>query len=231
MSDKFTIQQLTEINESIEKTADSDMPFVKHDDEDVITVIGDPNNIENIKMDYVIKFRYNKAEFTEIPKNAETVGDMVILTYKFPDVFVNPQEDLKVMEAAVKIMPYFDEYLRQSDERDAEIDELGKKYGVNIKVDSKDRTLQINSNDKEIVQKVEEEYKEIERKFSMELIHFYNYAGDDIRDGVYDFVATLLNIGREERNHMMGYSVITAFFQSCEQCPYIWNEAQVLFGV
>lgn len=106
MSDVISAEDFAAIGEKLKRTNEDNTPFpVVKDNE--ISVIGDPNKTEVKKNDYEIKFRMPKSMFTEKPDGAQEIGSLYVLTVKYKDISITPRNDLKIVEAIMRIQPFF----------------------------------------------------------------------------------------------------------------------------
>lgn len=105
-----SIEDMTKMQENLEKTKEDDTPFTVVS-KDGVAVVGDVNNTEIKSHDYSIRFRFTKeeAEELEIPESEiiKTIGDYVIIRMDFDNVSIKPRYDLEINAAIVKILPYF----------------------------------------------------------------------------------------------------------------------------
>lgn len=114
------------ISSNLKKTAESDVPFAVVKDQE-ISVIGDANKTEVKKADYAVKFRIPKSQLEQKPKEAKEVGNYYVFTVGFEDVMITPRSDLRIVDAIMKIMPFFNE-LKQ----DGEVKEFSKEELLSV---------------------------------------------------------------------------------------------------
>lgn len=120
------------ISNNLKKTTESDVPFAVVKDQEV-SVIGDANKTEVKTADYQVKFRIPKNQLEQKPENAQEVGTYYIFTVGFENVTITPRSDLKIVDAIMKIMPFFNE-LKQN----GEMKELDQKELLSIFVHAGD---------------------------------------------------------------------------------------------
>lgn len=102
----MTPQDLLAIGEKLKKTNEDTTPFavVK---EEKISVIGDANKTQVKSNDYEIKFRIPKDGLEQIPAGAREVGPYYVFTIKYENVTITPRNDLRIVDAIMKIVPFF----------------------------------------------------------------------------------------------------------------------------
>ncbi|MGL4695178.1 hypothetical protein [Enterococcus larvae] len=108
MTEKMTTADFVAISDKLRKTNEDETPFAVVKEQE-ISVIGDANKTE-VKTDtYSIKFRMPMAMFDEKPEGAKEVGQAYVFSVDFESVTITPRSDLKVIDAIMKIMPFFNE--------------------------------------------------------------------------------------------------------------------------
>lgn len=201
---KFSFEDLQKANKAIEKASDSDRPYAVAKGDDVL-VIGDANDVAPHTMNAVVQFRFEIDELQEIPKGAKTVMNRwVLIDQSFTDIFISPQDDLKIVEAFMGVYPFF-----------AEVQE-------------------IEENKKEALEKAtdENERKKIEIEHERLLLHEYNYGqGVKTSEELYNFVAIMLGLDDYMKSHMTSMSCLVVFIQITEAFPELVREAETLFGL
>lgn len=104
--EKITPADLLGLNKQLQKINEDDTPFaVVKDDE--IAVVGDANKTEVKKNDYTVKFRVPISMFQQKPADAVVVGSSYVFSVDFPDVTISPRSDLIIVDAIMKITPFF----------------------------------------------------------------------------------------------------------------------------
>lgn len=106
---RISTEDMLEIQEKLDETPKDDTPFM------VVTkngeyVAGDPNKIDYKSHDYAVRFRFPKSMAKDRidPKDIiQTIGDYVIVRFEFTDVHIKPKNDVDVIAAIVRILPYF----------------------------------------------------------------------------------------------------------------------------
>lgn len=231
MSDKFTLEDIQKIDKGIERAREEDKPFPVYSG-DEISVIGDANKTELEKVDFEITFRYGKDEFYALydvlPSNGKETPNFVILKHVFKDVYVNPRNDTLLAEAIIKIVPFFQEFERLQAESDERIEKIEREFNakfVGLKSNSVKTTLKDEKKNAEMMSRYEKEMN----KLTSQLIHFYNYSSDDIRDGVYEFVGSLLQLDKDALDHVIGSSALNALLVAMRKFPELWNESELVF--
>ena len=228
MSEKFSLQDLKDANDAILKTDESDRPYlVKHDDETM--VIGNANNTEVKKSDFKIQFRFEKDELESIPKEAKVINKRWVLIEKeFNDIFIAPKDDMKVVEACFNIYPFFAWYQEMQESKDNDVKEIEERYGAKFLDNGK-----TTAKDENVAKKMLKERDIVTYNYSRAVLHEYNYgnAKGNMSDGIYDFVAIVLNIDDWTKEHMSATSVLSAFIKMTEAFPEVFQETESLFGL
>lgn len=225
MSDKFSLSDIQKVNDAMRETNDTDKPYAVQSDEDLM-VIGDANETEKVTRDFYITFRFEREELETLPKGAKEVGDWVLFTQKFENVFIRARDDMKILEACWKIYPFFTKNEHLLEVRDGAIDKLQKEYGCELRADG--TTTLSGKRENEFLKAVEK----IEEQYTFDLVHEYNYGdGEQISQAVYNFVKVLLNLDDYMANHMVGLSVLTAFLDCTVAFPEVFKETETLFGL
>lgn len=105
---RVTAEDMLEIQQSINETPKDDTPFMVVSKQGEF-VTGDPNKIDIKSHDYAVRFRFPKSMAEGIdPKDIiQTIGDYVIVRFEFSDVHIKPKNDVDIIAAIVRILPYF----------------------------------------------------------------------------------------------------------------------------
>ena len=105
-----SIEEMTKMQENLEKTAEDDTPFPVVT-RDGVSVAGDVNKTEIKTHSYSIRFRFTKEEAEEFQIDQseiiKTVGNYVVIRMDYDDVSIKPRYDLEIDAAIMKILPYF----------------------------------------------------------------------------------------------------------------------------
>lgn len=103
----LTPEEFLAIGERLKSMEKDTTPFPVVDGKK-ISVVGDANRTEVKRNDYEIKFRIPKEMLGgDMPKGARQVGDFYVFTVKYKDVSVTPRNDLKIVDAIFKLLPFF----------------------------------------------------------------------------------------------------------------------------
>lgn len=102
----ITPEELLNISEKLKKTNEDETPFAVMKD-NKISVVGDANKTEVKKNDYQIKFRMPKSMFAQPPNGAREIGDFYAFSVEYKDISITPRNDLKIVDAVMKIIPFF----------------------------------------------------------------------------------------------------------------------------
>ncbi|MBL1227991.1 hypothetical protein IW492_01945 [Enterococcus sp. BWB1-3] len=105
------------ISDKLKKTNEDDTPFAIVKDQEV-SVIGDANKTEIKQANYSVRFRVPKTFFEEAPEGAKEVGSFYVFNVDFEGVTITPRSDLKIVDAIMKIIPFFNK-LRENGEVEA----------------------------------------------------------------------------------------------------------------
>lgn len=119
-------EDFMKIGEKIKKTNEDTTPFavVK---EGKLSVVGDANQTEVKKNDYTIKFRFPKELFPEGLEKATSVGPYYVVAVEYKGVSITPRNDVKIMDAIFKILPFFNKL-----KEDGGIEELSNEEILSI---------------------------------------------------------------------------------------------------
>lgn len=101
-NDLIPVDRLIDIKTKLDKAQEDETPFLAIN-EDKLHVIGDPNRIQRKKFEYDLKFRFPK----DIECDGKIVGNYKIVTRHYKNVTINPQNDLRIVEAIIQIEPFF----------------------------------------------------------------------------------------------------------------------------
>ena len=117
----LTPEEFLAIGERLKSMEGDTTPFPVVDGKK-ISVVGDANRTEVKRNDYEIKFRIPKEMLgNDIPKGAQQVGDFYAFTVKYKDISVTPRNDLKIVDAIFKLLPFFRKL-----KDDGSVEEMGK---------------------------------------------------------------------------------------------------------
>lgn len=105
------------ISNKLKKTNEDDTPFAIVKDQEV-SVVGDANKTEVKTGDYSVKFRVPQSQFEHKPEGAKEVGMYYVFSVAFDDVMITPRADLKIVDAIMKITPFFNK-LKENGEIEA----------------------------------------------------------------------------------------------------------------
>lgn len=231
MSEKFTLDDIQNLDKAIEKARDEDKPFAVYSG-DEISVVGDANKTEVVKSEYDITFMYPKDEYYErydsVPSNGKETANFVFLKHKFTNVTVNPRNNTLLAEAIIKIVPFFQEYERLNGAFEEKLEKIEKEFNakfINKNTDNVKTTLKDEQKNLEMMKRYLSEFED----FTTELIHFYNYSSEKIREGVYEFIGALLQLDKDALDHITGTSCLSATMQAFGKYPELWNETELLF--
>lgn len=98
----ITQEEMLKIKAAAKEAEKSERPFpVVKDGE--MAVVGDVNNIAVKKHDYTLKFRFPASMGIKGTK----VDDYVIQEVEYKDVFINGQDDLKILRRLMELIPFF----------------------------------------------------------------------------------------------------------------------------
>ncbi|MBP1045095.1 hypothetical protein I6N96_02305 [Enterococcus sp. BWM-S5] len=111
------------ISDKLKKTNEDETPFAVVKDQE-ISVIGDANKTEVKQADYSMKFRVPQDFFEEKPEGAKEVGPFYVFSVNFEDVSITPRSDLKIVDAIMKITPFFNKLKENGDVEGFEKEEL-----------------------------------------------------------------------------------------------------------
>lgn len=107
---RITAEDMVDIQQSIKSAVSDDTPFATPTKEGLV-VMGDANKTEIKSHDYAVRFRFPKKMAQEHGVSEQdiiqTIGDYVIVRFEFGDVHIKPRNDVDVIAAIVKILPYF----------------------------------------------------------------------------------------------------------------------------
>ncbi|MBL1226523.1 hypothetical protein [Enterococcus sp. BWR-S5] len=120
------------ISNKLKKTNEDDTPFAIVKDQEV-SVIGDANKTEVKTGDYSVKFRVPQSQFEQKPEGAKEVGMYYVFSVAFDGVMITPRSDLKIVDAIMKITPFFNK-LREN----GEIESLEKEELLSIFISAGD---------------------------------------------------------------------------------------------
>lgn len=231
-SRRITAEEFKSIENKLDDAQESDTPFVAHNDEDSITVIGDANKTENKKLDLTITYRFRKEELEEIPEDARTFelgGD----TYVDIDVFydgmgMSVRDEEKLGYYAIMLYPYFKSLDELRLEFQKDIEKIEHKYGATFEiVDKKHVSTAQNKNTKKAM---EDEFSKLDRKYSMEMYKINALKGKEAEEAVYGFIGTFLGVDENINDHMRGSSATRAMMKIIETYDGLFNRAETVFG-
>lgn len=207
MSEKISLESVKKTYGAVEKARESDRPFPSHNDDGTIAVYGDANQTELEKFDIIAHFVFVKDELEVIPQGAKTYGRYVSFDMKFDDVFINPRNNLKLLDCLVRIEPFWTSLDDIYDEQAKALDKLNK-----LDPDYQEKEDKIN------------------RDTMLKIAHEYAYAEDDVQNAIYDFVGTFLNLDKYMQDHMSAYSAVECLVTVLAHNPELFNEAEQVFG-
>lgn len=124
--------EMLAISEKLKKTNEDTTPFAVVKDQKV-SVIGDANKTGVKANDYEIKFRMPKDMFSEPPEGAKAIGPFYMFSVSYKNIAVTPRSDLKIVDAIMKILPFFNK-LRE----DGGVEELSHEELLSIYVTAGD---------------------------------------------------------------------------------------------
>lgn len=102
----ITQEEFLKIAENLKKAEEDDTPFVVVKD-DELAVVGDANKTELKKNTYELTFRFPITDGRFKTENSRVIGNFYLTDITYEDVFINPRKDLKIIGAAMKIIPFF----------------------------------------------------------------------------------------------------------------------------
>lgn len=111
------------ISNNLKKTNENDTPFAVVKDQEV-SVIGDENKTEVKKADYSVRFRVPQTHFEQKPEGAKEVGSYYVFSVAFGDITITPRSDLRIVDAIMKIIPFFNKLKENGDMEDFSKEEL-----------------------------------------------------------------------------------------------------------
>lgn len=123
---EITYEQFLEMKRRFDAAENDTTPFAVVDDEE-IKVVGDVNNTEIKKADYVIQFGYpNRPEFKEAIKDEKIIGETenyigVERTYK--DAWISPRRFTDIQATLVQLYKFFNVVTEDGTVRDLTPDE------------------------------------------------------------------------------------------------------------
>lgn len=105
------MEEFLKIKHGVEEAEKDDTPYMVATDEQ-ISVVGDANKTEVKQGDYEIWFRITADMIKDFPYKPEEVQQFGVF-YKIKVIFKNktvtPRNDVRLMNAATKLMPFFNE--------------------------------------------------------------------------------------------------------------------------
>ena len=236
MSNSIRLEDILQIEKAMDEAREDETPFAvygKHDN-DVIEVIGNANKTEVKSTNFNISFRYRKDELPAIPAGAKLIGNhFVVFSHEFEDVTLSVASDMVIVSAMMDILPFFAELEQAYEERGNKISLLEKQYSAKIQLNDDKKNVR-----PQIIIGDESKRAELEKKVDDVLEHFVNYTvklyidgGDKLQLGLYNLVASMLQIDDDLGAHMMPASVIKATINILKTYPEVFNEAESLFGL
>ena len=232
--DEVSIKDLQKVGDKLEEAEDSNEPFIVHNEEDSLTVIGDANETENKLMDVTIEYRFMEDELEEIPKDAETAQfgntKYVVIPLEYKEVNLPARKDHKLMASAIRMQPYFVRANELRDEHIERVKQIEEKYGSVFKYDGQGNAISQSKNDK-VKKTMEKAYVESHKQFSIDLVKLYGDQKDEVIDAIYTINQVLLDVDETINDHMTPYSAVLAILNIIDTFPNIFNEASVLFGL
>lgn len=110
LKSKVSVDNLIDLQESMEKAEHDDTPFPVVTD-DGVNVVGDANKTQVKTRNYSIRFRFPKEREQDFDEKdiIQRVGDYIIVSVDFDDVHIVPRRDTEIVTAIVRILPYIKE--------------------------------------------------------------------------------------------------------------------------
>ena len=119
----ITQEEFLKIANNLKKAEEDDTPFVVVKD-DELAVVGDANKTELKKNTYELTFRFPITDDRFKTEESRVVGNFYLTDIVYDDVFISPRKDLKIIAAAMKIIPFFKKLYEDGSLRDRTEDEL-----------------------------------------------------------------------------------------------------------
>ncbi|WP_086350266.1 hypothetical protein [Candidatus Enterococcus clewellii] len=120
------------ISNKLKKVSEDDTPFAVVKDQEV-SVIGDANKTEVKTGEYNVKFRVPQSHFEQKPEGAVEVGKYYVFSVAFADIMITPRSDLRIVDAIMKITPFFNKLKENGD-----VEEFNKEELLSIFVNAGD---------------------------------------------------------------------------------------------
>ena len=99
-------ETIVSINDKLKKTHEDNTPFVVATEEKKV-VVGDADQTEVKKNDYVISFRAPVTLFNEKPENAKEVNGFYLFNAEFKSVTITPRRNMKLVQYVMELLPFF----------------------------------------------------------------------------------------------------------------------------
>lgn len=145
MTQDELLKTYDELNDRLEAAPDSPVPFPVVKDEKM-SVVGDANETEINKRDFVIEFR-----FPEGIANGEKVAGGVLKRVEYKNVFITPRRSGKVVASLCRLLPFFRKLAEDGEHSFTreEVEEILALYGdefIDNMYDLVAKVLQIDEN-------------------------------------------------------------------------------------
>lgn len=95
------------IVEKMNEAKEDETPYIIQKDD--LTVVGDANRTEVKKNDYVIKYRIPREDYPEDIEGAKQIANLQIFEETYADISISPRNDIKIVNAVTKVVPFFRE--------------------------------------------------------------------------------------------------------------------------
>lgn len=102
----MTQDEFLKLNESLVKVEDDTTPYAVVTNNE-IAVIGDAGKTEPKVHDYTIELRFPRRMEDQIHGITDKTDNFVFTNIEFKDVTITPQDDMKVVLAITKMLPFF----------------------------------------------------------------------------------------------------------------------------
>lgn len=106
--EKITPNDFLAVSEKLKDAQNDTTPFAIVEDKE-IKVVGDANKTAVKKNNYMVKFRFPKGVFEQMPEGAKEVGNFYVLEVEYKDVSITPRTDLKIVDAIFRLQPFLNE--------------------------------------------------------------------------------------------------------------------------
>lgn len=125
----LSVEDFIELKKQMDEAENDTTPYAVVDN-DEISVVGDPNNTELEKHDYVMGFLYpNTDEWRkQIFKNGDTIinetPNYIMVKRMYEDVWVPPRIFTNVQTSVIELLQFFNVVMDDGEIRDMEVDEM-----------------------------------------------------------------------------------------------------------